>query len=303
MSTANTNQSQSKAGLFAFVGLGLCAMTGVMFGAFYAEDTIMPWYLGKERGRTVQSTPVPIIADPKPKRLPEVPATMALPADEPALRVRSGLALWLRADATPNTVQSGDLVMASPDASGNNNHAKQPFPLNRPRLAGNAVNGKPALRFDGVDDFYYFGDGLAKNSKSGDGFSPATVFAVWGRPAYCENRQTPDGGNFQRLYSSGALGADYLKGGMYAIVNAADDKNSLVMLEPNKFYAPLTPSKIHKAVFATPVDLRNFVIGRLNISMEQPFTGEIAEMLVFTRVLSAEEQAQVEQYLKTKYSL
>ncbi|RMG96173.1 MAG: hypothetical protein D6706_10620, partial [Chloroflexi bacterium] len=76
------------------------------------------------------------------------------PADIP------GLQLWLRADAgvwqdsvggTP-AVNDGDVVGAWEDQSGNGNHATQATTTNKPIYWTNVVNGKPVVRFDGVDD-------------------------------------------------------------------------------------------------------------------------------------------------------
>jgi hypothetical protein len=317
--TTTTIQQYSRFGVYTFLLVGMAVMISILFITFYAEDTIMPWYLGKPPGRTVQTTPLPVIVEPKPQPLPPVPVSMAAPPDEPAMPVRANLALWLRADAMPASVKNGDLIIAVPDASPLRNDAKQQFPIHRPRFIQNAIAGKPAMRFDGYNSFFYFEDGLAKgkldkgsaapvivdekgNNLPSDGFTRATVFAVWSRPTFCESRQYPDGSSYQRLYSSGALGPDYTRGGMYAIVH--DPKvNEPVMLEPNKYYAPITPPRLSKAVFETPVDVRNFWIGRQNTGAEHYFTGDLAEILVFTRVLSKDEQEQVERYLRQKYAL
>ena len=57
------------------------------------------------------------------------------------------------------------------------------------------------------------------------------------------------------------------------------------------------------ALIDKAMDLRNFYLGRLNASPEQFYRGDLAEILVYTRVLSPKEQQSVETYLKTKYGL
>jgi hypothetical protein len=301
---SDTAQTASKTGLFLFVLSGLIIMAGTVWVGFYAEDTIMPWWLGKPTGRVNLPTPHAAILEPKPKPSAKVPAYLPPAPDEPNMTNRSGLVLWLRGDAVPTEYKDGELIVAMPDASAARNDAKQATPIARPRLIAKAINDKPALRFNGVETFLYFEDGLARGTK--DGFTPATVFAVWSRPQYCDNRQAPDGQGFQRLFSSGGLGVDYQYNGAYAVVHdpgAPPNFPNSVELEPRKYFAPLTPPKLLKAVFDKPVDLRRFFIGRINASPEQFFTGDLAEILVFSRILSATEQQQIESYLKTKYAL
>ncbi|HZE98508.1 MAG TPA: FecR domain-containing protein [Planctomycetota bacterium] len=61
-----------------------------------------------------------------------------------------GLALWLRADAGV-TVLDGAVATWS-DQSGNRRDATQAAAGSRPKILLDAVRGRPALRFDGIDD-------------------------------------------------------------------------------------------------------------------------------------------------------
>ena len=63
----------------------------------------------------------------------------------------SHLKFWLRADAGVITNNSGGVV-AWNDQSGNFHNASQTDPSATPLWVAGAVNGKPALRFDGVND-------------------------------------------------------------------------------------------------------------------------------------------------------
>ena len=62
-----------------------------------------------------------------------------------------GLTLWVRADAGVTAGAEG-VVSAWADQSGNGNDFRQADPNLQPRRVAEAVNGLPALRFDGVDD-------------------------------------------------------------------------------------------------------------------------------------------------------
>lgn len=61
-----------------------------------------------------------------------------------------GLQLWLKADA--GVTLNGSTVSKWVDQSGNGNHAIQLDAGRQPVLVSKALNGKPALRFDGFDD-------------------------------------------------------------------------------------------------------------------------------------------------------
>ncbi len=63
-----------------------------------------------------------------------------------------GLAMWLDAsDASTLTVDAG-AVSQWRDKSGNGRHLSPPASTNRPALVADGFNGRPTVRFDGVDD-------------------------------------------------------------------------------------------------------------------------------------------------------
>lgn len=68
---------------------------------------------------------------------------------------RSGLAVWLRADQGVTLSGTGGAVLWA-DRSGNKHDAVQPMPAQQPMFIPKAVQGRPALRFDGVDDCMTF---------------------------------------------------------------------------------------------------------------------------------------------------
>src|SRR5205814_8881189 len=84
-------------------------------------------------------------------------ASWIIPASAQTLTVTNGLQLWLIADAGV-TAGAGGKVTAWQDQSGNGNNAAQTTADMSPLLVNNAINGKPVLRFDGVDDFLEVAD-------------------------------------------------------------------------------------------------------------------------------------------------
>ena len=72
--------------------------------------------------------------------------------------------LWLRADDIGGLTHQDTLDIAWPDTSGNNNDASQFTPAYRPFYIENAINGFPAIQFDGVNDF--LDDAVSYNART-----------------------------------------------------------------------------------------------------------------------------------------
>src|SRR5262249_38983176 len=89
------------------------------------------------------------------------------------LSVTDGLVLWLKADDGVATNTDG-VVTDWADQSPNLNDAAQHDTTLAALLVPGAVNGKPALRFDGVDDYMEIANSASLQPLAGDW----TVFFV-----------------------------------------------------------------------------------------------------------------------------
>jgi hypothetical protein len=105
-----------------------------------------------EDGAVRNSMPVSVLVNPSTVRGPTY----------------SGLALWLKADA--GVTLNGATVSQWADQSGQGRNVVQPTAANQPALVTTEL-GKPALRFDGLNDFMAFN--LRVNGLSG-----MTIFLV-----------------------------------------------------------------------------------------------------------------------------
>src|SRR5205814_4458415 len=117
-------------------------------------------------------------------------ASWIIPASAQTLTVTNGLQLWLIADAGV-TAGAGGKVTAWQDQSGNGNNASQTTADQSPLLVNDAINGKPVLRFDGIDDFLQVADSDSVSIAGDittffvvkfDDF--ATYRAVWSKSAF-----------------------------------------------------------------------------------------------------------------------
>ncbi len=88
---------------------------------------------------------------------PLLAASWIVAVSAQTLTVTNDLQLWLKADAGV-TAGAGGIVTAWQDQSGKGNNAAQSTADLYPLLVTNAINGKPVLRFDGVDDFLEVAD-------------------------------------------------------------------------------------------------------------------------------------------------
>src|SRR3990167_1190365 len=81
----------------------------------------------------------------------------------------SNLVAWFKADSLLN-FNDNDVVGTWLDSSGKGNHATQTTAGNKPLYKTNIQNGKPIVRFDGVDDWMSL-----TNDPLGTGAQPMTV--------------------------------------------------------------------------------------------------------------------------------
>ncbi len=226
--------------------------------------------------------------------LAALPAFAQLPAAD--------LVLWLKADAGI-THDADGRVSQWADQSGKGNHFAAADPATQPTLVEKAVGGQPALRFDGVDD------ALAITTAPLP-VAGRTVFAVvkWNEARiYSFALGCADGTDgYLRLHSTTSL----LTGGHYPVLfqNAvASPKVGYAPGDGRQIFHNELQSLLQWNVYAIPETAnakeRLKYLGRneANNTPENRFKGEIAEVIVFDRILPLAERAQVEQYLGAKY--
>jgi hypothetical protein len=93
----------------------------------------------------------PAMAQPVTTRAMQIFPAAAPPAPA-APDTLADLQLWLRGDADMSYDNTAAISQWR-DQSGGANHAAQPVAARRPRLVRDAIAGKPAVRFDGMDDY------------------------------------------------------------------------------------------------------------------------------------------------------
>ena len=221
----------------------------------------------------------------------------------------AGLKLWLKADAL--ALSDGAAVASWPDSSGNGNDAAQSVAGERPLFKTNIINGKPVLRFDGVDDFL-------NANMLGAVTTTASIFIVQLKRNIASSAVTlqswPAGsanvfdlylpfsdGNFYfdlgdstatgRI--SGAWGGDLTHFFVWSFVagggNMAAYRNGTTVLSSGGHTNSFTPAGL-----------------TFNINGSGPGSSQdadIAEILIYNTALSDTDRQNVESFLRTKYGL
>ncbi len=189
---------------------------------------------------------------------------------------RDGLSVWLdAADAATIVKDRAGNVAAWKNKAAQGRDARQETPPHRPRYVADGLNGKPALRFDEKAATRLELPDLSDRKLS------ATIFVVFSNPLPgARVNHNP------RLFTaSDGKGLDY-QIGFSANVPGAETGGPRQMM----------------AVFQDRW-AKKVRIGCFSPYYQTYFTGQIAEILVYTRTLTPEEQDSVRIYLLSKWNL
>ena len=241
---------------------------------------------------------------------------------------RDGLALWLRADEGATslggaTSEDGDAIAEWQDQSGRGRTARQSDPNRRPVWVASSIGGRPALRFDGRDDF--LNNTVDELVAPG---APRTVMIVARLNERDEGgamftfRRSTGGGKALFAAQHVTIGPQYYvySDGVNAAGNSTLPRPGFDRLrEPfvTMFSTAGAGAKLRVAVQGTeqPVSQPGAVgrddgaVGFTIASREdlpagdQLWGGDIAEILVYDRELTSEQLQQTGAYLAAKYGL
>jgi hypothetical protein len=227
-----------------------------------------------------------------------------------------GCVLWLKADDGVQT--NGNIVTNWLDRSGLNNHAFQTNVSWRPTLSGNSIGGRPAIIFDGVDDYL-----VANDSDSLDGAPALTAFAVVvpsnisGAPTgiFSKRKGTNNQQSYSQFFWSGRLYADIVGDGN-RLSGTMTCANGMPCLATTRYDGSLPQADRLKNYINGSLDVigpvaTNFipnyaselVIATLNVGYTSFLAAAIAEILIYTNALTDTDIFGVQWYLTQKYQL
>jgi Concanavalin A-like lectin/glucanases superfamily len=231
--------------------------------------------------------------------------------------IMDGLTLWLQADVGVTSDCLG-LVSTWSDQSGMGNDATQADPTSSPLFVDGVLNGKPVITFDGQHNFLSVAGPILTSQQFSilavvndtrdpsdnrfreiiSNWDPAntlpSVFfgTVNGNPVRA--RLTDNFGGFDPPYNQQGAGTitdpttHFIFTGVSGAMDAMIYQNTASIADKG---STLTPRD-----FSTP-----FVVGRQGSANNEYWQGDIAELLVYDRELSADELTQNWSYLQQKY--
>jgi len=217
----------------------------------------------------------------------------------------SGVALWLVADdAKPGSLAS----WSNPLVAGVTATADKPE--SQPTVVANAINGHAVVRFDGERNM------LMTNVDISLARMPeATVFAVF-------NSKTDANSPLRKLYGDDdggydrAVGLDGRAGEKNYGVFKGNGVEGYFALKANETIVTADQftktdfsgwvngkKELDKVAAAWGDSLPNLYIGNTGTVYQEHWQGDLAEIVVYARVLTDQERMQVEDYLGKKYGV
>lgn len=222
------------------------------------------------------------------------------------LPVTEELKAWFAADNITG-LANGEAMSSWGDLSGNGNNVSQGSEDSQPTYRTNSINGNPAVLFDGSNDFLYL---ASVNNVSSDAFTMVATI----RPTTLGGSDT-----ISIVGGSGDCGSGgrqlRLAGGVMQVLKSsvASMGTSLTTMSQNNNYivgfiygSPNGSFYLNGSADGTLSSTQTFGNSGLLIggrSCAEIFKGYIAEFLYYDKTLSANEFAQVNAYLSSKYGI
>ncbi len=232
----------------------------------------------------------------------------------------AGLHLWFKADAGVSETTSNRVAQWN-DQSSYGLHAIQTTDSKRPVYVENVINGRPIVRFDGVDDDMRFG------TWDIDGLQAMSIAMVSANTRFQTSQYGDEGGEHGTTHApinwheNGDWGTTYLSPFQRSIswrFGTGEPDNINVYLRPQSIEGEFTITVSVKNGTSEYLYLdRNLVKSKLNARATLAnhvnygdlarargntwFAGDIAEILVYAKALSDSERIQVQDYFRSKY--
>lgn len=225
----------------------------------------------------------------------------------------SGLRLWLDASRISG-LADGDPVSTWSDLSGQGNNATQSTTAAKPLYKTAIVNGRPVVRFDGVDDYLTVANTasfdmatptiiVVGTASAGTGtFTGKITFAGGVGDASRRKLDVRRASSTTFSFQSGADAAFKASGTLswagFNVMSVVARGTTDYTLAVNGTAADATTPALDLTTYNTSA----LIIGAGTAGAEF-LAGDIAEVLIYNRALSTAERKQVERYLGARYGV
>lgn len=220
----------------------------------------------------------------------------------------TGLRAWYAAHKMPNS--DGDALAAFTDWSGNGLHMTQTTTSAKPVWKSNIVNGQPAILFDPAVTTRYFicPPNMLRGMTEGEVFlilqgvnQGSTYVGLWSFPHTSDNENYPwvDGNIYDGFMSTGRKSEGHP-------ASPANWQNLWHTRNVISTASEYTSSYNATQFFTTAsntvnTSATNFMLGFSNATF--PFSGYIAELILFDHKLSPSDRTAVRAYITSQYGL
>ncbi len=237
-------------------------------------------------------------------------ATPSFPLESQGPVDMEGLVLWLDASRLSTIELDGNArVIRWTDRAGKDHHASQAEPANRPEYHEKAWGGKPALIFNGINEY------LTCPFVPAEGAAPRTVVVVFqassaiGRDHIFHYGTSSEGSAYGLSFDNGNLESNYW-GRFFVSGFRLWMKPLIVSLCYDGNYDNIyvngirvgKPDKPGNAIELNTGTMYNFHIGA-RIDPAEYFHGKIAEVIAYDRALSHGERRDIERYLSARWDI
>ncbi|MFT5499548.1 MAG: hypothetical protein ACI9TH_004964, partial [Kiritimatiellia bacterium] len=220
-----------------------------------------------------------------------------------------GLALWLDAADVSTLITNGNSVTEWQDKSTTQSHVVQTDPARQPTVTPAGLNGQSLVTLDGVDDF------LAGPAVLASGDDSFTVFAVWrphriGVQVVFEQAGSGVGRRASMLQVNDRYGFNGQNNDQHALAPVVDNTWHLSMMEISEqsFNNVRVFNNGEGFTGTIDIDVQNTGVDGIRIGSKllnnaELLDGDVAEIIVYDRVLSPAEHDALARYLEVKYAL
>lgn len=227
----------------------------------------------------------------------------------------NGAILWLDASDSATITESSGYVSNWADKSGNSNDASQATGANQPYYSSNIIGGKPAIQMDGANTYLKIGTQFLQSlSTANNGItiilvSQCNVIQV--SSIFVEDPTTSNPRfNCHLPWEDGTLYWDYGNISAGGRVSGSWDASTGVpyiwILNSNGSTSQQVYQNGSLLINGLSGDLPNYSSSYqvdLGGNPGYIYNGDIAEMLVYNRQLSSDENALINKYLSKKYNI
>lgn len=241
----------------------------------------------------------------------ELNEVIAIGEDQFTPKQLSGLVVWLKADSI--TAANNSQVSSWSDSSGNGNTASQSTVSRQPVYISAAVNSRPALRFNGVNQL------IISNSSSTQLSQDLSIFIAFNvtqlgvrqdlltRAHNAEFRigYIVESSPYGVLWFHGN-GSSFVQSTLRSALTTGWKTLSIIRDNTSKRYTSYLNGQSPQisSYSLAPAATTNVLTvgGRANGSSES-LRGDMAEVIIYNRALSDSDRTKVEAYLSQKYGL